>query len=84
MKALAIILVILVLMVFFGWLTFSSTGSNPTVSLDTQQVREDTGQAAETTKRAADAAAVKTKEAVEELRRTEVDIDVHQESDVDQ
>jgi len=76
MKALAIILVLVVLMVFFGWLTFTSIGGNPTVSLNTEQVRQDTEQAADATRRAADTAAGKTREAVDELRRTDVNVDV--------
>jgi hypothetical protein len=76
MKAVAIILVVVVLMVFFGWLTFTSIGGNPSVTLNTEQVREDTGEAAEATKQAAGTAAVKTREAVDEIRRTDVDVDV--------
>jgi hypothetical protein len=76
MKALAIILVIVVLMVFFGWLTFRSDGGNPSVSLNTEQVRQDTGEVADATKKAADSAAVKTREAVDEIRRTDVNVDV--------
>ena len=83
MKAFAIILVIVVLMVFFGWLTFTSTGGNAAVSLNTDQVRQDTSQAAEATKRAADTAAVKTREAIDELRHTEVDVDVRRDQDVE-
>lgn len=76
MKALAIIMVIVVLMVFFGWLTFRSDGGNASVSLNTEQVRQDAGEAADATKRAADTAAGKTREAVDEIRRTDVNVDV--------
>jgi hypothetical protein len=84
MRALLIAIVIIVLMVFFGWLTFSSMGGKPTVSLNTEQVREDTAEAADATKRTADKAAVKTREAVDELRHTDVDVDVHHTHDAEQ
>lgn len=77
MKAVAIVLVVVLLMVFFGWLTFRSDGGNPSVSLNTDQVREDAGEAAEVTREAAGTAAVKTREAVDELRRTDVNVDVN-------
>jgi hypothetical protein len=76
MKAILIAVVVLALMVFFGWLTFTSVGDKPSVSLNTDQVRQDTAHAAQATKKAADTVERKSKEAVDELRRTDVDVDV--------
>ncbi|MBA3313139.1 MAG: hypothetical protein M3552_14910 [Planctomycetota bacterium] len=76
MKALLIAVVVVALMVLFGWLTFTSVGGKPSVTLNTEHVREDTGEAAEAAKGIADKTAKKSREIVDEVRRTDVNVDV--------
>jgi hypothetical protein len=76
MKALLIAVVVVSLLVLFGWLTFTSVGGKPSVTLNTEQVREDTAEAAEATKAAADKTAKKSREIADEVRRTDVNVDV--------
>lgn len=76
MKAIVIAVIVIAAMVLVGWLTIWRTGEDPTVSLNTDQIRADTEQAAEVAKEAGEKASREGKKVVDEIRKTEIDIDV--------
>ena len=76
MKAIVIAVVVLAAMVLLGWITFTNVGNRPSVTVQTDVIREDTQSAAEATERAARKAAAEGEELIGEVRRTEVDVDV--------
>ena len=79
MKAVAIILIAVAAMALLGWITFSSSGDRPSVSVETEVIRRDVGKAAEATERAAEEAAAGGEKLIDEARRTDVDVDVRRE-----
>lgn len=72
MKAVLIIVVIVAAMVLLGWISFSMVGDRPTVSANPDLIQEDVRSAGEVTQEAA-------RKAAEEVKRTDIDIDVDRE-----
>ena len=79
MKALLIGVVVLVAMVLLGWITFANLGDRPSVSVETEVIRDDVRTAAEATERVAEKAAAEGRELVGEVRETDIDVDVRRE-----
>jgi hypothetical protein len=79
MKAVLIALVVIVAMALLGWITFTNVGNRPSVTVQTDVIREDTRSAAEATERAARKVAAEGEELVGEVRKTDVDIDIKRE-----
>jgi len=46
MRAFLILVLVLVAMIFMGWLHFRGDSNSASVTLDTQEIRDDTGKAA--------------------------------------
>ena len=65
MRALLIAALIVVVLLFVGWIRFSSPDGNPTIQIDTEKVKQDTSALVEKAKDAAD----------EVDRRVDVNID---------
>lgn len=59
MRALIVIAVLVALLVWAGWLQFSSPNGDPTLRVDTDKVRHDTSNMVEKSKEAVDSAAQK-------------------------
>ena len=76
MKAILILIVVVVLMVLAGWLTYTTVNGDPQVTINTEAVQKDVDQAAEAGREAADAAAEKAGRLADEVRRTDVDVDI--------
>ncbi|MGC1276109.1 MAG: hypothetical protein WBC44_20590 [Planctomycetaceae bacterium] len=72
MKALLIIIVIVAAMVLLGWITFSWVGDRPSVTANPDVIQEDVESAGDVTQEAA-------RKAADQVRRTDVDIDVDRE-----
>lgn len=47
MRAVVITLIVVVVLFFLGWLRFSNPGGNPTLQVDTAEIKEDTGEMVE-------------------------------------
>ena len=69
MKAVLVVVVLVGAMLLLGWITFSMNGQRPTVSANPDVIGHDVEAATEATKDV-------TRKAVDEVRRTDVDIDV--------
>jgi len=69
MKAIMIIIALVAVMVLLGWISFSMIGDRPTVTANPDIISEDVHSAAETTEEVA-------RKAADEVRRTDVDVDV--------
>ena len=67
--------------VLMGWLVISRTGDNPSVSLNTDQIRVDTEKAADVTEELGEKASREGEKLVDEVKRTEIDVDVHREAE---
>lgn len=78
MKAFLIILAAVAAMALLGWITFSS-GDRPSVAVESDVVRRDVRAAAEATERVARKAAAEGEELAEDVRRTDIDVDVRRE-----
>jgi uncharacterized protein YxeA len=76
MKAIVIAIIVIAAMVLLGWLTISRTGTDPTVSLNTEQIREDTDKAVQATKEVGDKASREGEKIVDEIQKTDIDVDV--------
>jgi hypothetical protein len=59
MRALLVIIAIVLLLVFAGWLTFSAPFGNPTVQFDTEKAQQDTKRVVDQTRDAIDVTADK-------------------------
>ncbi|HEX6984091.1 MAG TPA: hypothetical protein VF170_01885 [Planctomycetaceae bacterium] len=79
MKAILIAVAAVAVMALLGWVTVSAVGDRPSVTVQTDVIRDDARSAAEATERAVKKAAAEGEELVEEARRTEVDVDVRRE-----
>jgi len=76
MKAIVIAIIVIAAMVLLGWLTISRTGTDPTVSLNTEQIRDDTDKAVQATKEAGEKASREGEKIVDEIKKTDIDVDV--------
>lgn len=76
MKAVLVIVAVVAAAVLLGWVTFSSLGDRPSVTVETDVVRRDVGRAAEATERGARKAAAEGERLIDEAKRTDVDVDV--------
>jgi len=76
MKAIVIAIIVIAAMVLLGWLTISRTGTDPTVSLNTEQIRDDTDKAVQATKEVGDKASREGEKIVDEIKKTDIDVDV--------
>lgn len=79
MKAIIIVVVVIAVMVLLGWLTISRTGDDPSVSLNTDRIQVDAEQAAEATEEVGKKAARESEKLADEVKRTDVDVDVRKE-----
>jgi hypothetical protein len=52
MRALLVIIAIVLLLVFAGWMTFSTQNGNPTVQFDTDKAQQDTQRVVDETRQA--------------------------------
>lgn len=52
MRTLLVIAVLVLILVFAGWLRYSAPGGNPTIEVDTDKVKQDTSTMVEKTKEA--------------------------------
>lgn len=75
MKAFLVILVAMLAAALLGWITFSG-GDRPSVTVQRDVIHRDLGSARQATVRAAHKAAVEGRELANEVRRTDVDVDV--------
>lgn len=65
MRALVVVVVILLVLFLIGWLTFGNADGDPSISIDTDKVKQDTEMVVD-----------KAKEAADEIdRRVDVDVD---------
>lgn len=76
MKAVLIVLAVVATAALLGWVTFSSSGDRPSVTVETEVVRRDVGRAAEATERGVRKAAAEGERLIDEVKRTDVDVDV--------
>lgn len=75
MKVFLIILVAVLAAALLGWITFSG-GDRPTVTVQKDVIHRDLDSARQATERAAQKAAVEGRELANEVRRTDVDVDI--------
>jgi ABC-type nickel/cobalt efflux system permease component RcnA len=65
MRALLVIIAIVLLLVFAGWMTFSTQDGNPTVQFDTQKAQHDTQRVIDETRQAMEHTADKVDDSID-------------------
>lgn len=83
MRAIAVIILLVLVAILLGWVTFSRDGGHPSATVQTDVIRTDLHKAADATHRAADKAAVKGEHLIDEARRTDIDVNVRHEPKTD-
>ncbi|MCC7422373.1 MAG: hypothetical protein IT428_19005 [Planctomycetaceae bacterium] len=66
MKAVIAIVLAIALMLFLGWMTVQKSGDRTTVTIETQKMKDDTEQALEKGRTAAEKAGRKTRAAIDQ------------------
>lgn len=76
MKVFVVILVLVLAAVGLGWVTYHRTGDTASIDVNTDVIRKDLGRAEEAAEEGGRKAAEAGRRAVEQVKRTDVDVDV--------
>jgi len=76
-KTLVVIVVLVLAAVGLGWVTFHRNGDHATIDVNADVIKHDAGRAGEALEDGGRKAADAGRRAVEEAKRTDIDVDVH-------